>query len=134
MTALKFLADPREQGGRPRVASAAVAGPVARTDLQAKDELHERLRLDKKYVRTDGCYIYDADGVRYADFAQSGALPLAAVDELTHDEQRLVRQAAKLGEQLRRGLEELQREFPVLVADVRGHGLTFADRLRVRSY
>ena len=126
MTALKFLADPREQGGRPRVASAAVAGPVARTDLQAKDELHERLRLDKKYVRTDGCYIYDADGVRYADFAQSGALPLAAVDELTHDEQRLVRQAARLGEQLRRGLEELQREFPVLVADVRGHGLTFA--------
>ena len=77
-------------------------------------------------MRTDGCYIYDADGVRYADFAQSGALPLAAVDELTHDEQRLVRQAARLGEQLRRGLEELQREFPVLVADVRGHGLTFA--------
>jgi predicted amino acid dehydrogenase len=126
MTTLEFRADLREKGGRPRVANAAAAGPVARTDLPAKDELYERLRLDKKYVRTDGCYIYDADGVRYADFAQSGALPLATVDELTHGEQRLVRQAARLGERLRRGLEELQREFPMLVADVRGHGLTFA--------
>jgi predicted amino acid dehydrogenase len=126
MTALEFRADLREQGGRPRVANAAAAGAVARTDLPAKDELYEQLRLDKKYVRTDGCYIYDADGARYADFAQSGALALATVDELTHDEQRLVRQAARLGERVRRGLEELQREFPMLVADVRGHGLTFA--------
>jgi predicted amino acid dehydrogenase len=126
MTALEFPADLRGQEGRPRVANAAAAGPVTRSDLPAKDELHERLRLDKTYVRADGCYIYDADGARYADFAQSGALALATVDELTHDEQRLVRQAARLGERLRRGLEELQREFPTLVADVRGHGLTFA--------
>ncbi len=94
MTTLEFPADVRENGGRPQGANAAAAGPAAPTDLPAKDELYERLRLDKKYVRTDGCYIYDAEGVRYADFAQSGALPLASVDELTHDEQRLVRQAA----------------------------------------
>ena len=65
-------------------------------------------------MRADGCYIYDADGARYADFARSGALALATVDELTHDEQRQMRQAAELGERLRRGLEELQREFPML--------------------
>jgi predicted amino acid dehydrogenase len=156
MTAFESLADLREQGGRHQVANAPAAAASAeqqkshsterrvdglhvvpdahqrlqeaegRADSAATHELHERLRLDRKYVRIDGCYVYDADGVRYADFAQSGAFPLATVEELSHDEQQLLCRAARLGEGLRTALEELQREFPMLVADVRGHGLTFA--------
>jgi predicted amino acid dehydrogenase len=128
MTALQLLADHRGTNELqvPQDDHHRLQNVQARTGLSPRHELHERLRLDKTYVRRDGCYVYDAEGVRYADFAGSGALPLAAADELTHDEQRLVRQAARLGEGLRRGLEDLQREFPALVADVRGHGLTFA--------
>ncbi len=35
-----------------------------------------QLRLDKRFVRGQGCYLYDAEGRRYLDFlAQYGALP-----------------------------------------------------------
>jgi len=35
-----------------------------------------RLDLDKQFVRGEGCYLYDAEGVRYLDFiAQYGAVP-----------------------------------------------------------
>jgi acetylornithine/succinyldiaminopimelate/putrescine aminotransferase/predicted amino acid dehydrogenase len=41
-----------------------------------KGFLYQRLALDKTFVRGEGCYLFDADGARYADFiAQYGALP-----------------------------------------------------------
>ena len=128
MTAVELLADLREQGGRPRAANAADVIELLKSgpDSPAKADLYERLRLNKKFVRTDGCYVYDAEGTRYADFARSGGLLLAIIDDLTHDEQRLVHQAAGHGERLRDRLDELQREFPMLIADVRGRGVTFA--------
>jgi acetylornithine/succinyldiaminopimelate/putrescine aminotransferase/predicted amino acid dehydrogenase len=41
-----------------------------------KGFLYQRLALDKTFVRGEGCYLFDADGTRYADFiAQYGAVP-----------------------------------------------------------
>lgn len=38
--------------------------------------LLSQFKMDKVYVRGEGCYLYDRDGVRYLDFlAQYGALP-----------------------------------------------------------
>ena len=138
MTVLEFSADLGELGRRPAHAAPRANGSPARVgpsfggqtngihvlpdrqhDSQkaspTKEELYRQLDLDKKYVRSDGSYIYDANGIRYLDFARFGV-------QVAQDEQRLVRQAAALGEQLRRALKRLQREFPMLVADVRGRG------------
>src|SRR6516225_10382314 len=134
MTVLEFSADLGELGRRPGHAAPRVNGSSARVgpsfggqtngiqvsdrhhDSQkaspTKEELYRQLDLDKKYVRSDGSYVYDANGIRYLDFARFGV-------QVAQDEQRLVRQAAALGEQLRRALKRLQREFPMLVADVR---------------
>jgi acetylornithine/succinyldiaminopimelate/putrescine aminotransferase/predicted amino acid dehydrogenase len=39
-------------------------------------EMLESIKLDQKYVRGDGCYLYDEEGVRYLDcIAAYGALP-----------------------------------------------------------
>ena len=41
-----------------------------------KGFLYRSLALDKTFVRGDGCYLFDANGIRYADFiAQYGAVP-----------------------------------------------------------
>ena len=48
---------------------------------------------------------------------------LATMDELTKDDQRLVRQVATLGRRLQQQLRQLQSEYPLLVADIRGRGL-----------
>ena len=48
---------------------------------------------------------------------------LATIDELTKDDQRLVRQVAALGRRLHQQLRQLQSEYPLLVADIRGRGL-----------
>ncbi len=41
-----------------------------------KGFLYQSLALDKTFVRGDGCYLFDANGIRYADFiAQYGAVP-----------------------------------------------------------
>jgi predicted amino acid dehydrogenase len=48
---------------------------------------------------------------------------MATIEELTRDDQRLVRQVAVLGRRLQEQLRELQRDYPQLVADVRGRGL-----------
>jgi acetylornithine/succinyldiaminopimelate/putrescine aminotransferase/predicted amino acid dehydrogenase len=41
-----------------------------------KGFLAHRLALDKKFVRAEGCYLFDAEGTRYADFiANFGAVP-----------------------------------------------------------
>ena len=48
---------------------------------------------------------------------------LATINELTRDNQRLVNQARTVGHRLRRQLQELKSEFPMLVAAIRGRGL-----------
>jgi acetylornithine/succinyldiaminopimelate/putrescine aminotransferase/predicted amino acid dehydrogenase len=48
---------------------------------------------------------------------------LATIHELTKDDQRLVRQVAAIGERLQQQLRQLQSEYPLLVADIRGRGL-----------
>ncbi len=48
---------------------------------------------------------------------------LATIDELTKDDQRLVRHVAATGRHLRDNLQQLQREYPSLIADMRGRGL-----------
>ena len=50
--------------------------PYVRYVAPYKGFLYQRLGIDKTFVRGDGCYLFDADGVRYADFiAQFGAVP-----------------------------------------------------------
>jgi acetylornithine/succinyldiaminopimelate/putrescine aminotransferase/predicted amino acid dehydrogenase len=50
--------------------------PYVRYVAPYKGFLYQRLALDKKFVRGEGCYLFDADGARYADFiAQFGAVP-----------------------------------------------------------
>jgi len=50
--------------------------PYVRYVTPYKGFLYQRLALDKTFVRGEGCYLIDAQGVRYADFvAQYGALP-----------------------------------------------------------
>ena len=50
--------------------------PYVRYVAPYKGFLYQCMALDKKFVRGEGCYLYDADGNRYADFiAQFGAVP-----------------------------------------------------------
>jgi hypothetical protein len=48
---------------------------------------------------------------------------LATINELTKDDRRLVRQVATVGQRLQQQLRQLQSEYPLLVADIRGRGL-----------
>ncbi|MFL6796666.1 MAG: aminotransferase class III-fold pyridoxal phosphate-dependent enzyme [Xanthobacteraceae bacterium] len=50
--------------------------PYVRRVAPYKGFLYQRLGLNKTFVRGEGCYLFDAAGVRYADFiAQYGAVP-----------------------------------------------------------
>ncbi len=50
--------------------------PYVRHVAPYKGFLYQRLALDKKYVRGEGCYLFDEEGTGYADFiAQFGAVP-----------------------------------------------------------
>jgi hypothetical protein len=50
--------------------------PYIRYVAPYKGFLYQRLALDKKFVRGEGCYLFDEEGARYADFiAQFGAVP-----------------------------------------------------------
>jgi acetylornithine/succinyldiaminopimelate/putrescine aminotransferase/predicted amino acid dehydrogenase len=50
--------------------------PYVRHVAPYKGFLYQRLGLDKTFVRGEGCYLFDADGIGYADFiAQFGAVP-----------------------------------------------------------
>jgi acetylornithine/succinyldiaminopimelate/putrescine aminotransferase/predicted amino acid dehydrogenase len=50
--------------------------PYVRYVAPYKGFLYQRLALDKKFVRGEGCYLFDEEGTRYADFiAQFGAVP-----------------------------------------------------------
>ena len=48
---------------------------------------------------------------------------LAALRELSRDDQRLVRHVAAVGKRLQEELSQLQSEFPLLVKEIRGRGL-----------
>ena len=50
--------------------------PYVRYVAPYKGFLYQRLALDKKFVRGEGCFLFDAEGTPYADFiAQFGAVP-----------------------------------------------------------
>ena len=50
--------------------------PYTRHVAPYKGFLYQRLGLDKTFVRGEGCYLFDADGIGYADcIAQFGAVP-----------------------------------------------------------
>src|SRR3984893_13987238 len=50
--------------------------PYVRFVAPYKGFLYQRMALNKKFVRGEGCYLYDEAGNRYADFiAQFGAVP-----------------------------------------------------------
>jgi acetylornithine/succinyldiaminopimelate/putrescine aminotransferase/predicted amino acid dehydrogenase len=52
-------------------------GPYTRHVAPYKGFLYQRLGMDKTFVRGEGCYLFDAEGVGYADcIAQFGAVPL----------------------------------------------------------
>ena len=56
--------------------SAQEQDPYIRYVAPYKGFLYQRLGLDKTFVRGEGCYLVDANGIRYADFiAQFGAVP-----------------------------------------------------------
>ncbi|MGA7487760.1 MAG: aminotransferase class III-fold pyridoxal phosphate-dependent enzyme [Xanthobacteraceae bacterium] len=56
--------------------SAQDQNPYIRYVAPYKGFLYQRLGLDKTFVRGEGCYLLDADGIRYADcIAQFGAVP-----------------------------------------------------------
>src|SRR5262249_21398562 len=48
---------------------------------------------------------------------------LATINELTKDDRRLVRQVEAVGRRLQQRLRQLQSEYPLLIADIRGRGL-----------
>jgi acetylornithine/succinyldiaminopimelate/putrescine aminotransferase/predicted amino acid dehydrogenase len=51
-------------------------GPYVRYVAPYRGFLYQRLGLDKTFVRGQGCYLFDKDGIGYADFvAQFGAVP-----------------------------------------------------------
>jgi acetylornithine/succinyldiaminopimelate/putrescine aminotransferase/predicted amino acid dehydrogenase len=62
-------------------------------------------------------------GSTFAGNALACRAALATINELTKDDRRLVRQVAAVGQRLQQQLRELQSEYPLLVADVRGRGL-----------
>ena len=67
LEALPAPAEPRPNGSARENPSSSAAGALH------KDALSQHLALDKKFVRGEGCYLFDADGARYSDF--TGAVP-----------------------------------------------------------
>lgn len=62
-------------------------------------------------------------GSTYAGNTLACRAALATIDELTKDDQRLVRQVAAVGDRLLQQLRQLQSEYPLLVKELRGRGL-----------
>jgi acetylornithine/succinyldiaminopimelate/putrescine aminotransferase/predicted amino acid dehydrogenase len=73
---------------------------------------------------TTAAYAEDsnAPGLNFRPTGLAGSAGLASLDELTRGDQKLVREVAAVGARLKQQLEQLQREFPMLVAAVRGRG------------
>jgi acetylornithine/succinyldiaminopimelate/putrescine aminotransferase/predicted amino acid dehydrogenase len=57
---------------------------------------------------------------------------LAAIEQLTKDDQALVRQVARLGDRLQQQLRRLQLEYPLLIKEIRGRGLMIGVELEFR--
>src|SRR5215470_1492845 len=57
---------------------------------------------------------------------------LAAIKQLTDDDQRLVRQVAATGARLLQQLHQLQSEYPSLIKEIRGRGLMLGVELDLR--
>ena len=67
--------------------------PYVRYVAPYKGFLYQRMALDKKFVRGEGCYLYDEAGNRYADFiAQFGAVPFGHDPATIWEALSLVRQ------------------------------------------
>jgi acetylornithine/succinyldiaminopimelate/putrescine aminotransferase/predicted amino acid dehydrogenase len=62
-------------------------------------------------------------GSTFAGNALACRAALATIDELTRDDQRLVRHVADVGRRLQEQLRQLQREYPTLIREIRGRGL-----------
>jgi acetylornithine/succinyldiaminopimelate/putrescine aminotransferase/predicted amino acid dehydrogenase len=62
-------------------------------------------------------------GSTFAGNALACRAALATIDELTRDDQRLVRHVADVGRRLQEQLRQLQREYPALIREIRGRGL-----------
>src|SRR6202048_1876851 len=61
-----------------------------------KGFLYQSLALDKTFVRGEGCYLFDANGIRYADFiAQYGAVPCGPDPEAVWRALETVRQESR---------------------------------------
>jgi acetylornithine/succinyldiaminopimelate/putrescine aminotransferase/predicted amino acid dehydrogenase len=70
--------------------------PYVRHVAPYKGFLYQRLALDKKFVRGEGCYLFDADGTSYADFiAQFGAVPFGHNPEPIWQALETVRQESR---------------------------------------
>ena len=66
--------------------------PYVRHVAPYKGFLYQRLALDKKFVRGEGCSLFDAEGTPYADFiAQFGAVPFGHDPEPIWDALEAVR-------------------------------------------
>ena len=89
-----------------------------------------------------GACLYTADaysehfdlrhGSTFAGNALACRAALATIEELTRDDQRLVRQVAALGERLQQQLRRLQSEYPSLLKEIRGRGLMLGVELDLR--
>ena len=77
--------------------------------------------LDKQSVYTEHFDL--RHGSTFAGNALACRAALATIAELTKGDQRLVRHVATVGHRLNQQLRQLQSEYPLLVADIRGRGL-----------
>ena len=70
--------------------------PYVRYVAPYKGFLYQRLALDKKFVRGEGCFLFDAEGTPYADFiAQFGAVPFGHDPEPIWDALEVVRRESR---------------------------------------
>ena len=70
--------------------------PYVRYVAPYKGFLYQRLALDKKFVRGEGCFLFDAEGTPYADFiAQFGAVPFGHDPEPIWDALEAVRRESR---------------------------------------
>jgi predicted amino acid dehydrogenase len=70
-------------------------------------------------------------GSTFAGNTLACRVALATIDELMKDDQRLVRHVAETGGRLQKQLRQLQREYPMLISDIRGRGLMLGVELNL---
>jgi acetylornithine/succinyldiaminopimelate/putrescine aminotransferase/predicted amino acid dehydrogenase len=70
-------------------------------------------------------------GSTFAGNTLACRVALATIDELMNDNQHLVRHVAETSRRLQEQLRQLQREFPMLLSDIRGRGLMLGVELNL---